>query len=152
MSQHQLIKSFISGLKTQDRHWLDACARGSILDLDVNESFELIRKIARNNYDVEYDRKPNININSILLLTRNDKDTQRTDRMSVLEGKIQNLRKEIDNMKQEKKQDQVNWIESTRPKSNTEECYLLNSVNDLVNSYGNPAPTNWERSIEILCN
>ena len=105
MSQHQLIKSFIYGLKNQDRHWLDACARGSIFDLDVNESFELIRKIARNDYDFEYERKPNIDVNSIHLLTRNDKVTQRTDRMSAIEDKIQNLREEINKMKQASKLD-----------------------------------------------
>ena len=54
MSQFQLIKSFITGLNFSDRHWIDAAANGSILELSIEESYELIQKIAWNNYDLEF--------------------------------------------------------------------------------------------------
>ena len=154
MSQYQLIKSFIFGLKNQDRHRLDACARGSILDLDINESFEFIRKISRNDYDFEFDRKPQLDANSISILTRKGKDTQKTDRISELEDKIKELKLEISKFRREIKEDQVNWIESNnRTESNYEEFYFLNNVKNLANSHKpEPESKNLEKSIEIFCN
>jgi len=154
MSQYQLIKSFISGLKTQDRHWLDACANGSILDLEVDESFEFIQKIAMNDYDSKFDRNPQLDANSISILTRKDKDIWNVDRMSELEDKIKELRAEISKVRQDIKKDQVSWIDSdNRLKNNTEKCYFLNSVSNLANRYDSePEPEGWEKSIETLCN
>ena len=42
MSQCHLIKLFVTGLNPSDRHWIDAAANGSILELGVDESYELI--------------------------------------------------------------------------------------------------------------
>ena len=42
MSQCQLIKSFVTGLNFNDRHWIDAAANGSILELGIEESYDLI--------------------------------------------------------------------------------------------------------------
>ena len=46
MSQCQLIKSFVTGLNFSDRHLIDAEANGSILELGIEEFYELIQKIA----------------------------------------------------------------------------------------------------------
>ena len=54
MSQCQLTKPFVTRLNFSDRHWIDAAANGSILELGIEESYELIQKIARNNYDSEF--------------------------------------------------------------------------------------------------
>ena len=54
MSRCQLIKSFVTGLNFSDRHQIDAADNGSILKLGIEESYELIQKIARNNYDSEF--------------------------------------------------------------------------------------------------
>ena len=53
MSQCQLIKSFIIGLNISDRHWIDVASNVSILELGNEESYELMQKISRNNYDSE---------------------------------------------------------------------------------------------------
>ena len=45
MSQFQLIKSFVTGLNFNDRYWIDATANGSILELSIEESYELIQKV-----------------------------------------------------------------------------------------------------------